>query len=127
MVFALLTPTQADDNNKTEVTVMLVCSTGSSVEASSAIIDLNEAEGVVTIHHDAVKDSRGKISLNGSMDRLKRVLPRTTITFVAHLEGRRYDWTYTINRLTGIVDMMQTVEGHQYHDQMTCHVGNAQF
>ena len=125
--FALLGPIQAEDKDKPNHTITLVCSTGMSYEASPTTLELNEAEGLVTIHYGS-KHNRG-----GNPD----PIPGTTsgpvrahftqnmITFVVNDADRHTN--YRINRVTGVIGIVAFQEGRQFPFEWTCHVGNAQF
>jgi hypothetical protein len=118
---------QADDKEQSNHTITLVCSTGMSFKASPTTIDLNEAERVVTIHYGAINNAGGspRILYPKSSGPLKARFTRNTITFVVNEANRHTD--YTINRLTGIIDVIVFQAGQQFPFEWTCHVGKAQF
>jgi hypothetical protein len=134
--FALLAVMQADDKDKSNHTITLVCSTGGfgGREAAPTMIDLDEAQGVVTIYGGAVYLHSGEILTARSTGPLKARFTKNTITFVER-SGDRVD-EFTINRLTGIVDIiwknasgkaLDAANHYQVRYQYTCHVGKAQF
>jgi len=122
--FALLAPMQAGDKDKSNRTITLVCDQHgfSGRPAGPTIIDLNEAEGAVTIHEGGIITHYQGILGAGNSRTLKARFTKSTITFADS------DRDYTINRLTGIVDIIWTTEEkNTLRYRWTCHVGNAQF
>src|SRR5438552_10898289 len=97
--FALLAPMQADDKDKSNHTITLVCDTGSRHAATPTTIDLNEAEGVVTTHGGAMHNPGGSPNIlpGTSSAPLKARFTKNTITFAWHAGSRVDD--FTINRL----------------------------
>jgi hypothetical protein len=126
--FALLAPMQAGNKDKSNHTITLVCSTGKSFAATPTTIDLNEAKGVVTIHYGAIHNPGSQTGLIPEMIRgpLAARFTKNTITFVDHPPGN-HGWDFAINRLTGIIEVIETIEGQKFPSEWTCHVGNAQF
>jgi hypothetical protein len=123
--FALLVPMQAHGKDKSDDTITLVCSTNYSRAATPATIDLNEAEAVVTVHYYSIDAGGGRILPARTSGPLAARFTKNTITFVDRLESRR--WDFMINRLTGIIDVIETQEGQKFPFVWTCHVGKAQF
>jgi len=126
---ALLGPIQADDKDKSNRTITLVCDEHGfgGRPAGPTMIDLNEAEGVATIREGGVISHSGEILGAGHITGpLKARFTKNTITFVLRTGDRVDD--FTINRLTGIVDIIWTEKNKEMlRYQYTCHVGNAQF
>jgi hypothetical protein len=105
-------------------TTTLICDSHSRAQASPETIDLNEAAGSVTIHHMSLHNPGGNPDpIPGGTDGpFTAKFTTDTITFSAEEPGHGHD-TYTINRLTGIVDWVTPA----WSVEFTCQVGKAQF
>jgi hypothetical protein len=108
-------------------TITLVCNTGVS-RAAPDTIDLDEAKGLATVHYGGITMSNGQVTPVYKPPPSPATFTKNTIRFSEHGDdqGKR-DVDFTINRLTGIVDLVVTVDGQRYHNQWTCDVGKAKF
>ena len=118
----------ADEAKKRQIAspVTLICNTGNSREASQTTIDLNESDGLVTIHFGATHTGGFPDPMPGrSTGPLSANFNQTTITFSEQPDSRQFN--YVINRMTGTIDVTEMNGGNPYHYQWTYQVAKAQF
>jgi hypothetical protein len=106
----------------------LICDVNSpGYKRDPTIIELNEAKGSVTIHFGAiyVPGARPYPQGGGETGPLVAEFGQDKITFGYQPDTRKF--SYSINRLTGTVDVIEINGGSPYAYKWTCQVGNSKF
>jgi hypothetical protein len=101
----------------------LVCNTGLPLDMGPTIVDLNEAQGTVTLHLPALKNSEIPARTAGPF---QATFGPETITFADMSNGEA---DYVINRVSGTVALTQFAGDHHVagYANWTCHVAQKQF